>query len=348
MKTFELNYPSPKAKEILWNPLIKKEGEVYYATPLWQKESQIAFDLKNTKEIHVNPFKKWLTALRAISLTVMFIPTLITYIILAQNNFQINLYAAVTGVIIPCLLLLSVNVLNDVRDHLKLIDLPNTIGGSGVIQRGWLTPKQLVVFAFVLIASSLIMAIPPLIERTESLTPIFLITAVIVIGYSGKPFDFKYRALGDLVVFLACGPVLTIGYALATTYSYNSTIILIGLAFGLLACAILHANNINDIENDTSRGGKTLASVLGFSGSKKLMALYYIGAFTALILTVNNGIRFIQLTPLLMTLWPVINFNRKIFKANHPLDPEIQSIRFIAPQLHLMIGVLLCLGITFL
>lgn len=348
METLQLNYPSPKAEKILWNPVIEKDGENYFATPLSQKDRQITFGLKKAREIQVNPIKKWLSALRAISLTVMFIPTLITYLVLTQAQLPLDRYAAVVSIIIPCFLLLSVNVLNDVRDHLKLIDLPDTIGGSGVIQKGWLTPKQLIFFAIFLILSSMVMAIPVLIGNLDLLTPIFVLTIMIVIGYSGKPFDFKYRALGDLVVFLACGPLLTLGYSLATTQSFNPTVTLLGTAFGLLACAILHANNINDIENDTSRGGKTLASVIGFSGSKKLMAFYYLGAFLALGASALNGISFLQLSPVLLAIWPVIKFNQKIFNAKNPLDKDIQSIRFIAPQLHLLIGVLLCFGIVFL
>ena len=50
--------------------------------------------------------------------------------------------------------------------------------------------------------------------REPALLGVVAIAALGAWGYSSGP-GLKYRALGDLAVVLLCGPVLTVGFALA-------------------------------------------------------------------------------------------------------------------------------------
>lgn len=345
-----IHYPSTKAHDLLWTTETKIDSKSFIALPVEIKGDELVFELTDKQTIQpVNFFKKWFLALRAISLTSMFIPTLCTFLFLRQQNLSYNLYSAIVSIIIPCLLLLSVNVMNDVKDHLKLIDMPGSLGGSGVIQKGWITPKQLSYFSYSLILISLILSIPLFISQTILLVPLALATFAIVIGYSGGPFSFKYNGLGDLVVFLACGPLLSACYAFTTFNQIPVSVLWLGSIFGFLACGILHANNMNDIKTDTARGGKTLASILGFEASKKMMLFYYVGAFLGLMLLVLQGnLNLLQVLPCTLAIIPTFKFLRLIFMAKDPEDPSISSIRFISPQIHLLTGILLCLGVSFL
>ena len=345
-----IHYPSPTAHDLLWKTETKIGEKSFIALPIEVKGNELVFELTDKQAIpQVNFIKKWFLALRAISLTSMFIPTICTFVFLKQQNIPFNLYAAIVSIIIPCLLLLSVNVMNDVKDHLKLIDMPGSLGGSGVIQKGWITPRQLSYFSYSLILISLSLSIPLFISQTILLLPLALATLAIVIGYSGGPFNFKYNGLGDLVVFLACGPLLTASYAFTTFNQIPTSVLWLGAIFGFLACGILHANNMNDIKADTARGAKTLASVLGFEASKKMMMFYYAGAFLGLVfLVVQGNLKPLQILPCALALIPTFKFLRLINKAKNPDEPSISSIRFISPQIHLLTGILLCLGIGFL
>ena len=343
-------YPSAQAKKILWDATLAQDSTTYRAVPSQLTENKLIINLLREDELHrPHWLKRWAAALRAISLTSMFIPTLSTYLLLTQNEFGFNIHLAISAIIIPCLLLLAVNVLNDVEDHLKLIDMPGTIGGSGVIQKGWLTPKQLTVFAFLSILTALTLSVPFLIKIPILRWMIAPFTLMVVVGYSGKPFSFKYRALGDLMVFLCCGPLLTTAFSLAVFGTYGPSVLLIGSFYGLLACTILHANNMNDINNDTQRGGKTLASLVGFENSKLLMTVYYLAAFVSLlILVVMQELSWWQISPLFLVSFPIGKLMRSIFKASHPEDQSIANIRFITPQIHLLTGIILCLSISFI
>ena len=55
------------------------------------------------------------------------------------------------------------------------------------------------------------------------------------------------------------------------------------LAVGLLACAILLANNVRDVPTDTVAGKRTLAVRVGAPTARRLFVACYVGAFGAVV-----------------------------------------------------------------
>jgi 1,4-dihydroxy-2-naphthoate octaprenyltransferase len=82
-------------------------------------------------------------------------------------------------------------------------------------------------------------------------------------GYTGGKNPYGYLGLGDVFVFVFFGLVATLG----TTYTQAGQVSLaawIGaIGTGLIACALLMANNVRDIPTDTAAGKRTLAVRLG-------------------------------------------------------------------------------------
>jgi 1,4-dihydroxy-2-naphthoate octaprenyltransferase len=165
-----------------------------------------------------------------------------------------------------------------------------------------------------------------------------------VMGYSGKPFRFKYRALGDVFVFLLCGPILTVGVSIAAVNDLNLSVMMFGVFFGLIACGILNANNMNDINVDSQSGGRTLASVLGFKKARWLQLVYYAAALiTAVILA-------LMISPWLLLPWFVLPLIYKhlatLYSAGRCDQDSLASIRFDAAKLHMALSVLICVSLV--
>jgi 1,4-dihydroxy-2-naphthoate octaprenyltransferase len=59
-----------------------------------------------------------------------------------------------------------------------------------------------------------------------------------------------------------------------------------GIAMGLLAAAILVANNVRDVETDRVAGKRTLAVLLGRRAARILFAAVVLGAFAAVVVGV--------------------------------------------------------------
>lgn len=286
---------------------------------------------------------RWFKAIRAISLTATIMPALATVLLCLVLQANIQWWVLMPALLAMVLLQISVNLLNDVEDYLKLIDLPNTLGGSGVIQSAWLTTKQIRNAGWGCFVLASLLAVPAFVSAPSIILICAVLAGIGVIGYSSKPFGFKYKALGDVWVFLLCGPVLTAGVSLAGTGVIQPASLLLGCFFGLLAGTILNANNINDINVDKKAGAITLAGKLGLKNASVLQMLYYLGAFIALAM-VTKTTHFLLLLPL-FALPLVIKHLKTLFLAQSSDDSSLNEIRFDAAKMHLLMSVLVCIGL---
>jgi len=89
--------------------------------------------------------------------------------------------------------------------------------------------------------------------------------------YTGGPRPYGYMGLGELFVLVFFGLVATCGSAYVEGVRIRTTgfvvALLASIAVGLLAAALLQANNIRDIAGDTEAGKRTLAVRLGRRGA---------------------------------------------------------------------------------
>jgi 1,4-dihydroxy-2-naphthoate octaprenyltransferase len=90
--------------------------------------------------------------------------------------------------------------------------------------------------------------------------------------YTGGRRPYGYRGLGEVGVFLFFGPVAVLGttYVQGLWISWRAIVASVGV--GLLACAILMANNLRDLDADKQVGKMTLAVKLGGMVSRGVYA----------------------------------------------------------------------------
>jgi 1,4-dihydroxy-2-naphthoate octaprenyltransferase len=82
--------------------------------------------------------------------------------------------------------------------------------------------------------------------------------------YTGGPRPYGYAGLGELFVFVFFGLVATVGtYYVQTLRIDRPAVWFSAVAVGLLATALLLANNLRDISTDTESGKRTLAVRIG-------------------------------------------------------------------------------------
>jgi 1,4-dihydroxy-2-naphthoate polyprenyltransferase len=82
--------------------------------------------------------------------------------------------------------------------------------------------------------------------------------------YTGGPRPYGYAGWGELFVFLFFGLVATVGTYYVQTLRLDRPLVwLAAVAVGLLATALLLANNLRDIGTDTAAGKRTLAVRVG-------------------------------------------------------------------------------------
>jgi 1,4-dihydroxy-2-naphthoate polyprenyltransferase len=173
-----------------------------------------------------------------------------------------------------CLLLavalqVGVNYANDYSDGVKGVDAqrrgPVRLTASGLAAPGSVRLAALLSFAL------------------GGLLGIVLAVAVdwrlIVVGaaailaaalYSGGPKPYASSGLGEVMVLVFFGFVATCGSAYVQLQRVPWLAVVVALAVGLLACAILLVNNLRDIDSDMQVGKRTLAVRVGRGRTKQL------------------------------------------------------------------------------
>jgi 1,4-dihydroxy-2-naphthoate octaprenyltransferase len=117
-----------------------------------------------------------------------------------------------------------------------------------------------------------------------------IVGIVIAYYYSSPPLNLQSRGLGELVLFLAFGPVLTFGtgYVLTDTLSLNH--FLIGIPPGLLTTLILWINQFPDYEADKKAGKKNLVVRLGLEKSFNIFMLGQMLVYVSIAFLIITGI----------------------------------------------------------
>jgi 1,4-dihydroxy-2-naphthoate octaprenyltransferase len=101
--------------------------------------------------------------------------------------------------------------------------------------------------------------------------------------YTGGPKPYGYMGLGELFVLAFFGVVATAGSSYVQHRTIPAVSWIASIAVGLLATALLEANNLRDIDGDLPVGKKTLAVRLGRSRAGWLFVASYIGAAAAIV-----------------------------------------------------------------
>ena len=215
----------------------------------------------------------------------------------------LSLVLAVMGVLF---LHLSSNVYNDYFDVKDGTDEGNNdyfqpggasiSGGSRAIELGIITLKRTKKVAKILLMSSILVAsllfynIYLLTGSTVNIQgSLFVGLFALFLGYfyTATPLRFvSRRGIGELCIFLAFGPLLTLGsgYAISiesielfsTTFN---TLVLLGIPFGFLTTNILFINQFPDAKSDAITGKNHLVVTFGKKASRWVYLLFLTFAF---------------------------------------------------------------------
>ncbi len=288
----------------------------------------------------------WLKAIRPDTLTITCTPCLALWMYGCMKQWELDWKIGILAFLGAVFFQISVNVLNDVEDYLRLIDLPGTLRGSGVIQKGWLSAKNLRNFGYLSLAIGILLGIPAVLKNPKILLFVGALGAFGVLAYSNRPFGIKYRALGDVLIFSLVGPLLAMGMTQAAFGRFDLSILLIGLFFGFTAWGLSHASNFQDIESDHSNERVTLASWVGFKMSRSIFIFLYGSAYLSIV--TGFVLRVLPVTVLMTVsvgLFSVYHLMQKVYQSSGPASALLGPIRIDAGKLHFFWGLLLSLGL---
>src|SRR5829696_15374 len=166
-------------------------------------------------------------------------------------------------VAVALLLQIAANLANDLSDFRRGADTDARQGPLRVAAAGLVTERQLEVAIAVVIVLAGVVGLWLATIGGWVLIALGALAMVAALAYTGGPFPYGYRALGEVFVFVFFGLVAVVGTAYLQALRLDAVFFLAAIPPGLLITAILVVNNLRDIPTDTVAGKRTLAVVLG-------------------------------------------------------------------------------------
>lgn len=288
-------------------------------------------------------------AVRAYAFTITVIQIILGSVVAKWENpnLKFNYFYFILALFGAIIVHAASNVISDYYDFKKNVDREGTFGSSGVLVEKLMEPQKLFVFGVELFLVAFLIGLYFLVVLPNKVILLLIIGlgAFLGIFYTATPIGLKYNALGDISVFLAYGPVMTLGAYFVQTGSFSWNPIVFSLPLAFLVDAVLHGNNLRDIENDKVVNIKTVPIILGEENAKKVYYGLISSAYiTQVLLIIFAKLPFYTLLTLLSLPFAIKLLN--LVKNKEQTDENVFAlIDMYTSQFHLLYGALFIVGL---
>lgn len=293
--------------------------------------------------------KSWWVALRPNSLMGALVPVVLGAALAWQH----------TGTFLPLwflvtlagagLLQIGTNLFNDYNDHRSGADQANRAfirpfnGGSRVIQLGLLTPLDVLEGGIAACLGAMGLALYLALSDRPAVLLLALFGALSGWVYNKSGWNFIRGGVGELIIALNFGSLITLGTWYVQTGSLNWLPVLVALPVTLLITAVLYINQFQDEEADRRTGKVTAVVRLGRQRAARLFPLFFVASYAILVGLV--ALKLAPATTLLALLslpvaWPAVATAWRRYGDNLDLAPA-NGFTAIA---HLFFGLMQALG----
>ena len=204
----------------------------------------------------------WLRAARPKTLAAAVAPVMVGTA-MAQEAGGLHPWAALAALAGALLIQIGTNFCNDIADFQKGGDTAARKGPLRATQSGLVSPRAMRLATVLAFTLAVAVGLYLIARGGWPVAVIGVLSIAAGVLYSAGRYPLAYIGLGDLFVLIFFGPVAVAGTYYVQVLEVNATVLVAGLATGLLATAILQVNNIRDREEDRKAGKRTLVVRFG-------------------------------------------------------------------------------------
>lgn len=254
----------------------------------------------------MSTLRAWLAAarLRTLPLAALGPATALVTLYTEIEHQPLFLLKACLVFAVALLLQLLSNFANDYGDFTKGTDNANRIGPERALQKGSITPVQMLraiwLTGMLALACGLV-----LLAFLWKQAPIGLWIFLLIVGlaaiwaavaYTMGKKPYGYAGWGEVAVFVFFGLVSVLGTGFLFLSYLPNEMYFNAVALGSFSAAVLHMNNMRDVENDKVSGKFTLAAQLGWKGGRMIHVFWVsLGAFC-----------WVMAASPILNLWPLL------------------------------------------
>lgn len=288
-------------------------------------------------------FDVWWPTLRPWSYTAAVIPVVLGTVIAAYDG-TFDPWLFVLALIGSIAIQAGTNLMNEYYDDKKGIDKVQVLGIGGAIQRGELKAWQVLAAGLTAFGIGSVIGLYLVSVTGPFIFWLGLVSVLVGYFYTAGPFALAYVGLGEIAVFIFMGPVMVIGAYYVQVQAITLPVVLASLPVGFLVAAILHANNLRDLDIDRQFGKRTLATLLG---RQRANIEYYVlvgGTYVSLLILVLLGMAPWLTLIAALTLPSALKLMSIVAHNSEPVG--LQPVLRQTAKLHGQFGLLMVLGWT--
>jgi len=204
-----------------------------------------------------------------------------------NRSESFNFVASILGVLGVLFVHLAANTINDyfdwdASDKINKFPTPFSGGSRWKLERV-LKKESFLWLTIALIGLALLCAFILAIEGRTLVFAIGALGALCGFLYSIYPFSMQSRGIGEFLIFLAFGPLITFGMGYVCCDVLSPEFFVIGIPNGFVVANILWINEFPDYEADLLSGKRNMVVRLGTSkaryGFALLFGLFYLSTF---------------------------------------------------------------------
>ncbi len=296
----------------------------------------------------------WIKVARPFSLSAAVSPVLVgTAVAIYAGVFRLPEFLAT--LVAGLCLQIAANYFNEYFDYRYGLDHAESLGASTVIFRGEMSAAQVLGGGIASFGAAAVLGVVLIFLVGPAIMLFGLAGMAIAYFYSGKPFQFSTRGLGDVMVFLAMGVLMTWGAFYVQIHQWSWMAIAASIPIGCIVTAILNMNNTRDLRDDAAVHKLTLPVRFGERFGQIFHAVLIFGAFvTTTIFVITRVLPIFSLAVWLVFPLAYINVNDVLEARQEPVDAPAPGQRRRAyiigiqrtAQLHLRFGIVLAAAIA--
>jgi 1,4-dihydroxy-2-naphthoate octaprenyltransferase len=284
-------------------------------------------------------WRLWLAGARPRTLGAAVAPVVVGTAVGVADADRLIVWRAAAALVVALALQVGVNYANDYSDGVRGTDAdrvgPLRLTASGLVPAAAVRRASVLSFALAGIAGALLaIFVEPWLFAVGA--------ASIAAGalYTGGPRPYGYLGLGEIMVLVFFGFVATTGSAFVQLERIPAAAWWGSLVVGLLACAILLANNIRDVRGDAVAAKRTLAVRIGDRAARRCFVGCVAGSFAAVVaIGIERPWALLALGAIPMAVVPV----RGVLTASTP--PELVRVLVATARLEVVVALALGAGL---
>jgi 1,4-dihydroxy-2-naphthoate polyprenyltransferase len=283
----------------------------------------------------------WYQAIRPRSLTATYIPIALGGVLAYRDDeFKLGYFAlALLGTLA---LQIAANLFNEYFDHMKGVEAGKSHGLGLILKSGQLTPTQILAAGLVSVCIGILIGLFFVWQTGLFILWIGIGAVLVVVLYTAGPFPLAYIGMGELAVFIFMGPLIVLGAYYVLAEKTDDLPIIASLPIAFLVAAILHANNLRDLEADREGGKKTLAVRFGRRYAQAEYVFLTLGGHIVIWLFVVLGTFPLSTLLTALTLPETYRLCRIATRSQDPA--ELHMVLVHTARLHALFGISYVIG----